>query len=430
MKKILYIALIVFTMLCTVIFGANINVEVTHASSQAVETKAEEYLNTFLSINNADMNAVLQDRRPGTTGEKQAALNIYTMFAINTAFSNFENVEDASTEMGVQPFQFTSYITGLSSVSNNLRFIKKSSISDNKKVIIGASYDNSPYYDEDTKTYTDNVTSSGKVATLLYIADLINGLTSELMFDIEIVFFGAGTNGYAGAYSYMDKMSAKEIDNTLLFINLDQITLGQNLYMYVNEISSHQENYLLDILKSTNIKITDFNSITTLNSNYSGKFNYSHRGLEGNNIAFMEHGITSVNFFTGYFEKIGERAEFEGKTSIIKTKDDNYTYVEENYDFSNLALVANAVINIVTSDSLLYNMTKNKSSSAWLNFWTNPKYPIMFMIIICLLFSLIYIAIYYNNKKKSETIIAEKGVDGLMREINKLDKEIDDESKK
>ena len=51
MKKILYIALIVFTMLCTVIFGANINVEVTHASSQAVETKAEEYLNTFLSIN-------------------------------------------------------------------------------------------------------------------------------------------------------------------------------------------------------------------------------------------------------------------------------------------------------------------------------------------------------------------------------------------
>ncbi len=396
-----------------------------NAAGDIVQTKIESYLSTFMCLNNEVEKAKIQDRRAGTLGERQAAANLYNLIMLNSQFLNFEPVNDGSTTNGVQNFQFTSSYSGLSATSQNLRFVKKSSVSEGKKVIISTGYDNTPYYDSENDVYNDNVSSAGNVAVLLYLTEYLSGLTEELLFDVEIVFFGASQSNLAGAYAYTDNMTKKEIENTVLFINLDQITLGQNLYMYVNEFNTAQEDYISDVFKGSDVCFSAFNPKTTLNSVYSGVYDYSHRGLEGNNVAFMEKNITSLNVFSGYYEKMGIRTEYEGSKTLIGTSKDNYAYAEYTYGFDNLGKVAQAVSGLIVSDSLLYNMTKNKPSSAFQEFWTNDKYPIMFMIIIAFVFGLIYVFLYYGNKKKAETIIKQKGVSGILQDISRIEKEID-----
>lgn len=418
MKKFLII-IATFVISITMMFcGFGVR-NVTFAASVDTQTKIESYLADFMKLNNDVEAAKIQDRRPGTVGEKQAAVNIYNTIMLGSAFSNLSDVNDGSTNAGVQYFQFNNIYTGLSSKSQNLRFIKRSSLSDGKKIIIGTSYDNTPYVAEDK--YFDTVSSAANVATLLYIAEYISGLTQELLFDVEIVFFGAGTSNYAGAYSYIDTMTEKEIDNTLLFINLDQILIGQNLYVYSNEVKTSAESYINETFKNVGVKFAEFNSKTTLNSYYSGKFAYSHRGMEGNNIAFMQHDILSINIFSGYYERMGYREEYEGANNIVGTAKDTYTNVDYLYGFDNLGDIASAITGLLVDETAAYNLSKEDKANSSLNFWLNEKYAIMFMVIIGFIFSMLYVYIYYSHKRKAEKIVREKGVSGILRDITRIE---------
>ena len=425
MKKIMMFIITICLVFCALFTPAVVNLKVD-AMVDDDKSKIVSYMEDFMCINNEFMRKQIQDRRPGSQGEKQAAINIYNKILYSSQFLNLELVNDGSTTDGVQYFQFNNVYTGLSSISQNLRFVKRGTIDDGKKIIIGTSYDNSPYYDYETETFYDVASSAGNVATLLYVAEMVNTLTDNV-FDIEIVFFGAGKSDHAGAYGYINSMTQKEIENTLLFVNLDQITIGQNLYLYVNEFKTHQEDYINKVFKNANVKVNEYNATNTLNYGSSGKFTYSHRALEGNNIAFMEKSIVSLNIFSGCYESLGQKDEYNGKNNIIGTKNDTYENLKENFGFENLYQVADGLIELISDDTLKYNMTKDRPTSSWFEFWTNEKYPIMFMIIIAFIFSMVYISIYYKNKNRAAMIIKQKGVSGLMKEITDIEKEIEKE---
>lgn len=389
----------------------------------AVETQIDGYLKDFLSVTSTTLHEEIADRRPGTEGEKKAALKIWNTLMSGTEFANLVPVESDSTKNGVQYFQFLSTLNNHYAVSQNIRFVKKSTKSGGKKVIIGTSYDNHSYFDAENKKYIDSASSAGGVATLLYLSKLINNFDENIMFDVEVVFFGAGSSNNAGAFAYTDVLTKADKENTLLFINLDQIMLGQNIYLYVNEVQTKQEKFLSKTFNNSGVQAAEYEkAVCIASSKYEG-FDYTHRGMEGNNIAFLKHSITSLNVFCGYYENIGERLEYKGETTVANTKTDTYTQIKEIYGFGNMAKVAAGIKNILGADTLSYEMMKDKKANSWYLYMSNAKLPIAIMVVVILLFGLIYVWIYYSAKRNAEKVINSKGIDTILMQMQK---ELDD----
>ena len=87
-------------------------------------------------------------------------------------------------------------------------------------IVIGAHYDTVP----DSIGASDN--SSG-VAALLAVAERLEG--RALPFTLRFVAFGSEETGLHGSEHYVDSLSAQELDEIYLMINLDSIGSGSRL---------------------------------------------------------------------------------------------------------------------------------------------------------------------------------------------------------
>ena len=124
MKRFICLIVLLILTFCPFIATSQMQDNVYAANSDA-QTKIQSYLYDFMQLGNLEAYEKVQDRRPGSEGEAYAA-DYLNALLLTDKFNNFEAVSDGSTTEGKQLFQFTSYITGLSAVSQNIRYIKKS----------------------------------------------------------------------------------------------------------------------------------------------------------------------------------------------------------------------------------------------------------------------------------------------------------------
>ena len=364
-----------------------------------------------------------KNRTPGSEDEKKAYEYIVNYLNNNTAFSPLENNYISA---GVQTFRFDSTLDGKTYTSQNIIYELKSSTKTDKKIIIGCSYDAVAYKVSDLEVSVVESESvnggAGSVATLLALAKNLS--VEKLEYNVEIVFFGAGASDNAGSRFYTQGISEETASNILLMINLDKITIGKNLYFYVDEIQTEFSKFVSKLSKNGEINIKGLsvsNLCKTTSSDPIG-LGYSHICLTSNNVNFMNSNVLTMNLIAGDYSSginLG-LSEYDGQEPITYTENDNLDYIKENYGESvisdNLQNVYNVIVKILTNDEFVSVCEKSRNQTSWLyNIFTNDKLVVYLTCVsIIVLLSISFIVVYKLTKRSYYANIEKDFVNSVM----------------
>ncbi len=218
--------------------------------------------------------------------------------------------------------------TADSTTSKNV--IAKKSVNTTKDVIVlGASWDN--MY-EKYDTHPDGAYQTGaSIAALLTISEYLS--TKDLPYNLEIVFFAGSSGNWTGASYYLKKLTSEEKQNIKMFINYGYICGGDNLYIYAQEKATKYSNFINEVVAQNNIsgitKVPQFKNTVAATISEDQIFTYSHIGMFGNNIIFMNNEIPSINYlsvnWSDYTYPI--YTEVKGTANVIETENDTLEHM-------------------------------------------------------------------------------------------------------
>ena len=166
------------------------------------------------------------------------------------------------------------------------------------KIVIGAAWDN--YY-KNFESHPDGAYQTGAaIAALLSTAKELS--TKDLSYNLEIVFFAGSTDSWSGAQYYLSRLNAQEKKDIKLFINYGYIVGGDNVYLYTRDKSVNYDTFIRQVIEVNGIqgitKTPLFKNAFEANVVQNQVYQYSHIGMVGNNIAFMNEYILSANFLS------------------------------------------------------------------------------------------------------------------------------------
>lgn len=399
-----------------------------------IETEILDEIKQFVEYGQSDKSR--KYRVPGSKAEYNSANYLKAKMSM---LSSFKPVENQSTKDGVQSFEFQSDIDGMTKTSQNIIFQKKTETASKKKVVLSAHYDSAPlsmFAKRDGETgkivnISDGISeNASSVATILCLAKALDRI-DDLGFTLEIVFFGASNNSFAGAKEYMKGVSDVDAKNILAMINLERIGVGQYNYFYVNEFENSQFKYAKNVLsnfdgfKALQVK----NVLHTSDSSMNG-LEYSHIGIDGEHALFMERNINIINFFSGFYENLITPGikEYENKNNVTYTGDDTYDYIIESCPgFSkNLANVYAGVKAFLTDDSFVSEMEKNNGSEEFYGIYKNEKLAVFVTILVFAAMCFVYILIFHVLQNKSKKTLNDNNLDKI---VIKIAENIGDDSK-
>lgn len=315
------------------------------------------------------------DRSPNSKGEELA----------------IEYIKNKLQTYGYEAFYEDGYIDefefiyGFSSkiIGYNVAGIKRNNSSD-KYVIIGAHYDTVNGSGSFEGVY-DN--ASGIIA-MLNIAKNLSAVS--LPYNIVFVSFGAEEYGTIGSQYFVQSMNIKA-ENILLYVNLDSIGCGDEMYIYADEVSTIHEDYIYSLAQqySQNFEKESINlppDIKNVNYSYGyGNYDYNHMGLSSDNVSFLSQGINSIFFFSGKWKNgtIGIQ-ESSVNDNIYHTSGDNIENVLVKYpQFPNrIALVCDVATNMLLQENFASIMEESYKSKASYMFFTNKTYPMIFLCVV------------------------------------------------
>ena len=293
-------------------------------------------------------NQYYQDRTAGSDGENETA-----DFIMNTLIS-----------IGIKPLYSTykqAFNYSYSSSQNVIGVIDNNSAN---YVVIGSHYDN--VFVED-KSYGINDNASG-VVTSLNLAKLLKD--EKLDYNIIFAYFGAEEVGLKGSEYFLNSLQKKILDNIILYINLDSIGAGDNLYYYHYDLKTIYGNYIDNFAK--NFEITKLGKDKLYSNTSAFGINYNHIGLNSDNASFLKKGINSLTFFAGNLSATGFGFfETEGQDKIMHTSDNMQTTEEifgEKF-YSNMENVNNFVYNLMISKDFMSNMLEREINPTLLSIW-------------------------------------------------------------
>lgn len=394
-----------------------------NTSNEEIEQVITNNLKDFIEYGSVDKQR--EARIAGSKAEYNSALYI----ASKLAEYGLEAKNNASTVDGLEYFEFENIYTGNTNTSQNVIFTKRSNVASNKKVILSTHYD-SLYVAASNGEYS-SANSLGKegvndnaasVATLLAIASYISQADVEFGFDIEIVFFGAGHNNYAGSKYYSGGISEADKDNILLMLNLDRIGLGAGNYVYMGEFLSKGHYNLFDVLNTSNsISFLPLNNLVKYQLSSPSGLSYTHIGLEGDHAILQKRGINIINYTSGDYQKplTADFTEFAGKQNITGTKNDNYDYILSNVKgFSdNLVSVYNSVLSLIGNDNFMGLAEKLDNMQGSYSFWNNKKLAVFITSIILVVFIFVYYLIYFHLQKVSRNKASASDINAIVIKI-------------
>lgn len=383
-----------------------------------------------------------KNRIPGSDGEKQASEYIRKYLETETSLiaKNTTYIKN-----GVQEFSFDSEISNVYEKSQNIIYTLESSKETSKKVIIGCHYDSIAIdMDASSETYGKYVDSesingsAGNVATLLSLASLISA--DNLEFDIEFVFFGAGESNNAGSSYYTKGISNDDKKNIIAMININQVAVGEQLYFYMNEVSTKPEKLVEDIVDDRKIDVelvstAHLNKVLLEEDNVLG-LGYNHVALDSDNINFMKENIPTINIFAGDYSDgvIIGRQEFAGKDLVTYTVNDNIDYILENFsDYAmedNMYNVFKMVYYTLTDSDFIKTFENAKGDTNWFyNIFANDNLVFYLTVIVFIVFIIVAMYIYYKLSVKAYYANVEmEFLSSVVKISDQLDKSGKDEN--
>lgn len=366
-------------------------------------------------------------RVPGSKEELNSANYLKAKMSLLTSFRPVNNL---STKDGVQAFEFQAKKDGMTKTSQNIIFQKSTSSSIKKKVILATHYDSASLSSTSKRdNETGKIISVGdgigenasSVATILALAKTIDRI-DDLGFTLEIVFFGASNNDYAGAKHYMQDISDADAKNILEMINLDRIGVGAFNYFYVNEFENSQFKYAKNVLSNFDgFKPLQIKNVLHTSSSSLNGLGYSHVGLDGEHALFMDKNINVLNIFSGYYENLITPGikEYEDKENVTFTENDSYDFVLENCEgFSkNLANIHDAIKTFLTDEKFTSEMEKDNGAKEFYGVYKNEKLAVFVTILVFAVMCFVFMIIFHVLQNKSKKTLNENSLDKIVIKI-------------
>lgn len=255
-------------------------------------------------------------------------------------------LEPFYSERYTDDFDFR-YSSNVTYFSKNVAAVKKGTSSENI-VIIGAGYDNVSGWTSSISAVGAHSNGSG-VGVLLALAEKLS--TETFDFDIVFVCYGAERLGCYGTETFLRRLTTAQINNIILYVDLDSIGAGDNLYMYCDESERIHENYFKNVGSEVGAKLADIpndKKLIALHSNVTG-FPYTHAMLDGSLAYYYAKGINCLGFksFNWDLEFIGYYRESASHENIASTNNDNINTLELYYG-DEAKVKMNDVVNMVS----------------------------------------------------------------------------------
>ena len=434
MKKILKILMAaiacVFAIPATI--ASNLKASAATAGSVISYSNFESTVNSIISEY-----AIFDERLAGSEDEKNASEYIKEYLDNNTSLVARN---DAYIKDGVQTFKFESIFSGVFETSQNIIYTLKSNKATEKKIIIGGHYDALAYdLNLNSETYGQTIASegingsAGSVATMLTLAKYLSA--DGLDFNIEFVFFGAGESNRAGSNYYTTGITEEDKENIICMINLSQIAYGENLYFYMNEVSTKSANFVEDVTYEGRVDIEKINTahlnkVLLENENNELGLGYTHVALDSDNINFMKEGIETINIFAGDYSNgiIIGRQEFEGADLITYTANDNIAYILENKEdyviAENLYEVYKTIFVTITSDAFVSTFEASAGSTDFFyKVFTNSNLVLYLTVVVFIVLVVVALYVYYKLSVKAYYANIEmEFLSSVMKISDQLDK--------
>lgn len=434
MKRIVLFVLAVVSALS---FAMIIPNKKTNAASfsnyNTFKTEVNTIIADFVKFNN---------RVAGSETEKKAAEYIKKYLDQKT---KLEPLSDGYTKDGIQTFMFESTISGKYETSQNIIYTKKANEDTDKKIILTCKYDAVAFTYNEEKGVNDIVEtegvngSAGSVALLLMLASHLSDV--NLNYNLEFCFFGAGESDNAGACIYTQGIKTENNQNILCAINFDTISLGKNVYYYVDEISTPVTEYLNKTAKEDKLNVKELDlvhvnkSIVSASTSKLG-LNYTHIALQSTNVEFMKQGITTINFLAGEYDEgisLGIN-EFNGKDVLTYTQNDSAEKIEELYGFDvvvdNLFKTYKVIDNILTDFDFQKALDESfESTKIFYSVFANEKLAIYLTVIAFVIFVIVAMWIYLKlNIRSYYSNVEIEFLTSVIKIADQVDKEGKDEN--
>ncbi len=313
-KKVLILSLIILmiTAFSCSFVGASADV--------VVVSRAYDIMREFVSENPA--------RESGSEGAKSSAeyvKNFFDGLGLETEMQSFTYETYTYAQSGMFSYPIVQKIEDQNVIAHY-----KASVETEETVIIGAHYDNT--VQEGAKGQGAYGNGSG-VGVMLSFAEKIR--ETSLPFNLTFIAFGAGESLMAGSEYYLSTQTASKKSSILLYINLDSIAGGDNLYVYADEVRTIQENYFVNLAarESVDLRPAPVNK-GAYGTDYTN-MGYAHPGLESDNLFFFREGILSVNFtscnWTVFNQGVVDESADDRKGNVLGTENDTMEMLDRMY---------------------------------------------------------------------------------------------------
>ncbi|MEG1528080.1 MAG: M20/M25/M40 family metallo-hydrolase [Clostridia bacterium] len=328
-------------------------------------------------------------RVAGSEGEKNASIYLRDKFL------------SYGLECKIEEFQFQK--DGLIATSYNVVASTKITSPNLKQIVIGAHYDNVNV----GNGASDN--ASG-ITALLSIAKAI--ATSTTKFNIVFVAFGAEELGMLGSLRYVANLSTTQRDNIALMVNIDSISMGDNVYFYAEDINTDYNNMFVDVANNNAYGIKTYAKPISkgIITGFSGlgTYPYFQMAQSSDNSSFRSVNIPTVSIFSGnYNTAIGYKESSVTSNNVMHTPNDTLEFglkaLGDDY-LKKIEIVSNCVVNILTNIQFEANIITAREQMV-AKFWLSPWFAsaICFVVlIVCGILGYLYI-----NKLKKNAILGD-----------------------
>lgn len=413
MKKIFKFFVFVLALMISIPAAFATSIKASAATTNVV-TSYSNFASTVNSI--IAEYAIFSERFAGSENEKVASEYIKAYLDNNTSLVARN---DAYVKDGVQTFEFESIFSGEFETSQNIIYTLKANKVTDKKIIIGCHYDAVAYdLNVNSQTYGKVIASesingsAASVATMLAIATYLSA--ENLDFNVEFVFFGAGESDKAGSNYYATGITEENKQNIICMINLSQIAYGENLYFYMNEISTKAESFVEQVNYDNRVGIEKVNTahlgkilLQEEFSDYLG-LGYNHVAIDSDNVNFMKEGIETINIFAGDYSNgvILGRQEFSGDNLITYTANDNITYILENkkdYVISEkLYEVYKSIFVLINADGFVSTFEESAGSTdLFYKIFANSNLVLYLTAVVFIILVVVAMYVYYKLSIKA-----------------------------
>lgn len=306
--------------------------------------------------------------------------------------------------------------------TQNIVALKKGSGNSLKTVVIGAHYDNVAI--NGSTGANDN--ASG-VAVLLSLADRFAEINFE--FDIIFVAFGAEEAGLVGSDYFVNQLTENQLENILIYINLDSVANGDFLYAYAEDVSTDFCNYFLETYSQSDaylkeIKLPPKDLGVAYVSSYLTQKPYNATYFNSDSISFRNLNVPTISFFAGNLEYSYGYVESSDKTRrLMHTSQDNVSNIKtfgDNYS-KNMQSVFNCIYTTVESPDF-YTKMENARNQLVADIWYQSWLPNIIIVVIFAVFAFVCVSI--SKKLQKRAIMKEESVKNFRIFLQPNDEEV------